>query len=223
VALGDDALDRRRVPHGRRRLARRHPAGVAARAVELVEGAGQVGEEARQVVLNLRLARRVGARGGRVAPQPGDVGVEHAFELAEHRVRHGAQRPAPRGLAVARRRLGRAVHERALGGRVGGTAARRARAGPGASPPGPCPSRPPVCIDSTGAAGSHRKNVEPTPTSLRTVMSPPMRRARRRLMARPSPAPPCARVSDMSACTNASKIGCSRSLGMPIPVSSTRT
>lgn len=38
--------------------------------------------------------------------------------------------------------------------------------------------------------GSHRVNVEPTPASLDTVTPPPRSSASRRLMARPSPAPP---------------------------------
>ena len=82
---------------------------------------------------------------------------------------------------------------------------------------------PPVRSESAGAAGSQSRKVEPTPTSLRACTSPPMSRARRRLMASPSPVPPCARVSVMSPCTNGSKIGCSQSAGIPVPVSSTRT
>ena len=42
---------------------------------------------------------------------------------------------------------------------------------------------------STGATGSQIVNVEPTPISLSTVMSPPMRRANWRLMESPSPVP----------------------------------
>lgn len=48
---------------------------------------------------------------------------------------------------------------------------------------------------SEGAAsGIRSSNVEPTPTSLFTTMSPPIMRASRRLMARPRPTPPCERV-----------------------------
>ena len=88
----------------------------------------------------------------------------------------------------------------------------------------PCGSTPVATpVPSAGAAGSHRKNDDPTPSSLRTVRSPPISRARRRLMASPSPVPPCWRVRLMSACSNSSKTAASRSAAIPGPVSSTRT
>src|SRR5687767_9903614 len=63
--------------------------------------------------------------------------------------------------------------------------------------------------------------VEPCPGVLATPMSPPIRRARRRAMARPSPVPPCSRVLLASTCSNSSKIKPSLSVGMPMPVSAT--
>ncbi len=44
--------------------------------------------------------------------------------------------------------------------------------------------------------------VLPTPSVLSTVRSPPMPRARSRLIASPSPTPGCRRVSRWSDCTN---------------------
>ena len=44
------------------------------------------------------------------------------------------------------------------------------------------------------ARGTVRVNVDPFPTSLSTVTSPPMRRARSRLIVRPNPAPVAVRV-----------------------------
>ncbi len=42
--------------------------------------------------------------------------------------------------------------------------------------------------------GSHTVNREPSPSTLSTVMSPPIIWARLRLIVRPSPVPPCERV-----------------------------
>jgi hypothetical protein len=63
--------------------------------------------------------------------------------------------------------------------------------------------------------------VLPTPGVLSTVRSPPMPRARSRLIASPSPTPACVRVSRWSACTNGSKMRSSASAAMPAPVSRT--
>ncbi len=46
------------------------------------------------------------------------------------------------------------------------------------------------------SAGRHSVNTEPTPTLLDTVISPPMARARSRLIASPSPVPSCECVSE---------------------------
>jgi len=54
------------------------------------------------------------------------------------------------------------------------------------------------------ADGRVTVNVEPTPSSLRTVMSPPIARARSRLIARPSPTP-SSLVTPPPTCTNGSK------------------
>ena len=51
-------------------------------------------------------------------------------------------------------------------------------------------------------AGRRIVKVEPRPSSLRTVMSPPIIWQKRRLMARPRPVPPYLRVVEASACTN---------------------
>jgi len=92
VPLGDDALDVRGVLCGGGDPAGRH--------VQAGEGAGEVGEEARQVVLDLRLVHGVRAGGGRVAPEPGHIGVKHPLELREHGV--GPRRPRAHGRRAAR-------------------------------------------------------------------------------------------------------------------------
>ncbi len=61
----------------------------------------------------------------------------------------------------------------------------------------------------------------PWPSSLRTAISPPSACANRRLMVRPRPVPPNCRVTELSACTNGSKIDSSFSAGMPMPLSIT--
>ena len=48
-------------------------------------------------------------------------------------------------------------------------------------------------------AGNRIVNVEPVPSVLSTVMSPPMMRQKRRLMASPRPVPPYFRVVEASA------------------------
>ena len=61
--------------------------------------------------------------------------------------------------------------------------------------------------------------VLPWPGSLSTVMSPPIIRQNRRLMARPRPVPPNLRVVEASAWVKASKSLASCSGVMPMPVS----
>ena len=63
--------------------------------------------------------------------------------------------------------------------------------------------------------------VLPLPGALWTTRSPPSSRAKRRLIASPRPVPPKRRVTELSACTNGSKIASSVSAGMPIPLSVT--
>ena len=54
--------------------------------------------------------------------------------------------------------------------------------------------------------GNDRVNVLPMPNTLSAVKSPPMPRARSRLIASPSPVPSRVRVSSTSTCTNGSNI-----------------
>ena len=63
--------------------------------------------------------------------------------------------------------------------------------------------------------------VEPAADRLSSVMSPPSRRARWRLIDRPRPVPPCWRVLLLSTWRNSSNISSSASAGMPMPVSAT--
>ena len=74
---------------------------------------------------------------------------------------------------------------------------------------------------SSGPMSIVAVNVLPFPSSLRTSMSPPIARAKRRLMVKPRPVPPNSRVTELSAWTNESKIEFSLSAGIPIPVSIT--
>ena len=64
-----------------------------------------------------------------------------------------------------------------------------------------------------------KKNVVPLPGVLSTVRSPPIRRASRRLITRPSPVPPYFRVVELSACVNDWKSLACCSGEMPMPVS----
>lgn len=57
------------------------------------------------------------------------------------------------------------------------------------------------------------------PGELLTVMSPPIARAKPRLIVRPRPVPPKRWVVDASACTNGSNTDSSLSAAMPMPVS----
>ena len=61
--------------------------------------------------------------------------------------------------------------------------------------------------------------VEPCPGALATVMSPPIMRQRRRLIARPSPVPPYLRVVEASAWVNSSNSFAICSGVIPMPVS----
>jgi len=65
------------------------------------------------------------------------------------------------------------------------------------------------------------ENVEPLPSSLCTMISPPSAWARRCEMVSPSPVPPKLRVVLWSACENDSKIEPSLSCAIPMPVSDT--
>ena len=64
-------------------------------------------------------------------------------------------------------------------------------------------------------------NVEPSPGSLSTVMSPPIIRQKRRLIASPRPVPPYLRVVEESAWENSWNSLPICSGVMPIPVSVT--
>src|SRR5680860_853594 len=71
------------------------------------------------------------------------------------------------------------------------------------------------------AAGRLRVKVAPSSGLLETVRSPPIARARSRLMASPNPVPSCPLVSDRPSWTNGSKIFSYWSGGMPGPLSPT--
>jgi hypothetical protein len=68
-------------------------------------------------------------------------------------------------------------------------------------------------------AGISSVNVEPTPGSLVTVMSPPIMRLKRWLIARPRPVPPYLRVVDASTWEKSRNNRLACSAVMPIPVS----
>jgi hypothetical protein len=63
--------------------------------------------------------------------------------------------------------------------------------------------------------GTGSVNVLPTPTVLSTVRSPPIPRAKSRLIARPKPVPPVVRVRSECTCTKRSEIRSSCSGAMP--------
>ena len=69
-----------------------------------------------------------------------------------------------------------------------------------------------------------KTKVVPLPGVLSTVRSPPMSRASRRLITRPSPVPPYFRVVELSACVNdwKSLACCSGEIPMPVSVTLTR-
>ena len=124
------------------------------------------------------------ARLGEVLPQQ----LDHVRVVVDHEDRRG--RPGRcRGLALRPRVAARRRH-RGCGSRV--------RSG-GAS--------------SAWRSGSRTVKVEPVPTALSTVMSPPMRRPSRRLIARPRPVPPYCRVLPLSTWRNSSKISSRQLLG----------
>ena len=104
---------------------------------------------------------------------------------ARDRVRRGASPPA-RTTRAARRATPAAARGRRRTARASPTGSRHRRR------------------DVTPRPGRRRRaaitvNVLPSPTWLRTVISPPMRRTSRRQIARPSPVPPKRRVVDVSA------------------------
>ena len=66
------------------------------------------------------------------------------------------------------------------------------------------------------------QKVLPMPGSLSTPIRPPIISTSLAEIARPSPVPPNRRVVEPSACSNGSKIACSFSAGMPMPVSAIR-
>jgi hypothetical protein len=65
-------------------------------------------------------------------------------------------------------------------------------------------------------------NVDPTPSSLRTTMSPPIARARSRLIERPSPTPSSDDTAPLT-CTNGSNTFSRCASASPMPVSVTCT
>jgi hypothetical protein len=66
-----------------------------------------------------------------------------------------------------------------------------------------------------------KAKVLPRPSSLVTVIGPPIRATSREAMVRPRPVPPCLRVVEVSSCSKARKMLSCLSCGMPIPVSLT--
>src|SRR6266850_170266 len=75
----------------------------------------------------------------------------------------------------------------------------------------------------SACSGTVKKNVEPRPSSLSTPMRPPCSSTSRFVMLSPSPVPPYSRVIVVSTWRNSAKMFSTSSLGMPIPVSATRT
>ena len=80
----------------------------------------------------------------------------------------------------------------------------------------------PTEADPVSRVGIQSVKVAPALSRLRAVRSPPILRARRRLIARPSPVPPFSRVSAPSACTNGSNSLLMNDGWMPGPESVTR-
>ncbi|OQC02969.1 MAG: hypothetical protein BWX80_02961 [Candidatus Hydrogenedentes bacterium ADurb.Bin101] len=76
-------------------------------------------------------------------------------------------------------------------------------------------------LSSARVIGTLNRKQLPRPTALSTESSPPMASTRRRLMARPSPAPPLRRLA--SVCRKPQKRWSSSSCGIPGPLSSTST
>src|SRR6266850_2424100 len=74
----------------------------------------------------------------------------------------------------------------------------------------------------SACSGTVKKNVEPRPSSLSTPMRPPCSSTSRFVMLSPSPVPPYSRVIVVSTWRNSAKMFSTSSLGMPIPVSTTR-
>src|SRR5688500_3125886 len=75
-----------------------------------------------------------------------------------------------------------------------------------------------VSPESSEPTGSRTVNVDPSPWTLVTVRSPPIRRQKWRLIASPSPVPPYRLRVDASAWENASNSFPSCSVVIPMPV-----
>lgn len=91
------------------------------------------------------------------------------------------------------------------------------------APPHAAAARSNATPPATGSIATVAVNVLPTPSVDSTVTSPPLRRAKPRDSASPSPVPPNRRVTNASACVNGwnSRPACSRLI--PMPVSDTDT
>ena len=76
-------------------------------------------------------------------------------------------------------------------------------------------------LSALTSTGSRIVKVEPSPSLLSTVISPPIISQKRFVMARPRPVPPKLRVVLSSACENSSKTWSIFSGGIPMPVSET--
>src|SRR5262245_37433387 len=76
-------------------------------------------------------------------------------------------------------------------------------------------------VGHPGAAGSETRKVEPLPTSLSTVISPPRSPSSRRTMCSPRPTPPALCRGDPLTCRKGSKITRCPSASMPMPESTT--
>ena len=139
------------------------------------------------------------ARPGRAlqATGGGDDGESLRYEKALHQVAHGRRR---------RRRRARRAPSPERWPRVG-----RVRASTG-----PRRARP---LHRGGQADRERRAASGRRS--RTVMSPPIRRQKRRLMASPRPVPPYLRVVEASACMKSWKSLAVCSAVMPMPVSAT--
>ena len=85
MPLGDRALDRRSV-------AKRLGLGTGGE-IHRTERLGDVGEEARQMILQLRLGESPCAGDGQLAPEPGDAPVEDPLQPVQNGVTDPAQDP----------------------------------------------------------------------------------------------------------------------------------
>ncbi len=114
------------------------------------------------------------------------------------------------------------VHSRPQASRVSSTMRFGSPSSPTSSTRLPFQGASRVAYSSAVSSGNAKLKTLPLPTTLETVISPPIIRTSLRLMARPSPVPPYLRVTVVSACEKVSKISPSLSSGMPMPESSTR-